>query len=88
MDFPEAIPVAYRRETWYGTLMDEVNDLQKHLAKLIMPQVEEFARKKNISRHAAYYLFLGIYPGDETAFTARELEILDNAIPRPKIKPC
>ena len=65
--------------------MEEANDLQKHLARLIMPEVEKLAREKQISKHAAYYLFLGIYPGDESAFTAGELEILNKAIPRPKI---
>ena len=65
--------------------MEEANDLQKHLARLIVPEIERLAREKKISKHAAYYLFLGVYPGDESAFTARELEVLNTAIPRPKI---
>ena len=58
---------------------EEPNDLQKHLAKLIMPQVELLAREKKISKHAAYYLFLGMYPRDENEFTQRELALLKKA---------
>ena len=65
--------------------MEEPNELQKHLAKLIMPEVEALAREKKISKHAAYYLFLGIYPGDESAFSPRELDLLNKSIPRPVV---
>ena len=65
--------------------MEEPNDLQKHLAKLIMPQVEALAREHKISKHAAYYLFLGVYPGDESAFTKKELDLLNKSISRPVI---
>ena len=44
-----------------------------------MPQVEALAGEKKISKHAAYYLFLGMYPRDENAFSARELEMLKEA---------
>ena len=60
-------------------MTQEPNELQKHLAKLIMPQVELLASEKKISKHAAYYLFLGMYPRDENEFTPRELEILKKA---------
>ena len=60
-------------------MTEEPNELQKHLAKLIMPQVETLASEKKISKHAAYYLFLGIYPSDENEFTPRELELLKKA---------
>ena len=60
-------------------MTQEPNELQKHLAKLIMPQVELIASEKKISKHAAYYLFLGVYPRDENAFSARELKLLKEA---------
>ncbi|MBR0163350.1 MAG: hypothetical protein IJQ12_01620 [Lachnospiraceae bacterium] len=60
-------------------MTQDADELQKHLAKLIMPQVEALAGEKKISKHAAYYLFLGMYPRDENAFSARELEMLKEA---------
>ena len=60
-------------------MAEEANELQKHLAKLIMPEVEKIAEEKKISKHAAYYLFLGMYPRDESGFTKRELALLKQA---------
>ena len=60
-------------------MAEEANELQKHLAKLIMPEVEKIAEEKKISKHAAYYLFLGMYPRDESGLTKRELALLKQA---------
>ena len=56
--------------------MKDENELEKHLAREVMQEVNAIMKTERISKRAAYYAFFGFMPQDTSFFSKKEVELI------------